>query len=657
MKDEFSEEQKGATKITTDANDNVYESLPFDNTQSFRDAQKSQLKAGVPAIYGNDGKTVVWDPTNWFRFIKEGEQYPENQAPGTVNPSLYRQAQLIHNHAGLFEVVKDRIYQARDYDLANVTFIKGETGIIVVDPLTSTETARQALQDYKACMNDGMKVVAVIYTHSHIDHFGGVEGVTDKEQPVDIYAPEQFMKAVANEYIFAGNAMQRRAGYMYGNHLSHDRKGLVSGGLGSTVSQGTYSLIGPNKYIYINDDIRKIKIDGLTFHFQLVPNTEAPAEMHFYIEEFKALCTAENATQTLHNVYTLRGAHIRDALAWSKDLDMAIELWGDKSEVLFGVHHWPVWGMEQILVHLRKQRDTYRYINDQTIRLMNHGYTMLEIAEKIKKLPKGLNYYWADRGYYGTINHNVKSVYVKNIGWFDGNPATLHEYPPEETGTMYVELMGGAEKVYSHALELFEKGDYRWVVQLLNLVIFAKTGDSDFVERIRGLQADALEQLGYQSESGPWRNFYLTGALELRCGAPQPVPDFTGVYSDILNCLSPDLFFDYMGILLKGPDADGKRIKLTFYFTERNQQFDLTMENSVLNHRRVEPDNKTSNIQTTIMTLTEIVNQTTTEKRLAKLYHFCETGRIIIGDDEKTKLVELLALLDSFPTTFNVVTP
>lgn len=576
------DERKDATEATQKMNEAVSKELPFDNHESFKLAGKNLLRPIPADPITKDGGIKIWDPKR-FDFVN-------GNAPATVNPSLWRQSKLT-NIGGLFEVVPG-IYQVRNYDLANMTIIECSGGIIIVDVLTCAETAKAALKLYYDWKGESRPVKAVILTHSHIDHFAGVinDYITKSDIEagrVKIYAPDGFVNSVYMENFYMGNVMGRRASYMYGNLLPGDEKGEVGAGLGTTRSTGSTTMVPEEHIISIKNTFERIQIENLTFEFQLVPGTEAPAEMHFYVPQYKALCTAENAVHTMHNVYSLRGAQIRDALSWSKDLNTALNRWGNKAEVYFGVHHWPVWENKKVIDYLKKQRDCYRYINDQTLRLANLGYKPVEIAEILKKLPPLLENDWDIRGYYGSLNHNVKSVYVKHIGWFDGNPATLHTYPPCEAGEKYVKFMGGAEELIKKAQDSYNNGDYRWVAEVMNHLIFADPCN----QKAKHLQACALEQLGYQAESGPWRNFYLTGAQELRNGVNKDKdkkansePSNSFLYSCPL-----DMFFDYMGMLLEGHKVREKTavINITIINNEgpiQSEEYQLTMENGVLNH-------------------------------------------------------------------------
>jgi alkyl sulfatase BDS1-like metallo-beta-lactamase superfamily hydrolase len=630
---------KDATAVTKAANAKLLKQLPFADRRDFEEADRGFI-AGLPndgVIKADDGR-VVWDLTR-FNFIKQGEP-----APDTVNPSLWRQSQLVIK-GGLYKVV-DRLYQIRTADLSNLTIVEGNTGIIIFDPLISAETARGALDLYYE-YRPNKPVVAVVHSHSHADHYGGVRGVVTEEDVKDgkvmIVAPVGFLKAAVAENVLAGNVMSRRASYMYGNLLSADPKGQVGAGLGMTTSNGTITLIPPTHEI--TETGQKMNIDGLDFEFLLAPDTEAPAEMHWYIEQLKALTAAENCCHTLHNTYSMRGTSCRDPQAWAKYLNQTIDMWGHKAEVMYGMHHWPVWGRERILEMLEKGRDGYRYINDQTLRLANHGYTPVEIAEQVE-FPPELASHWAMRPYYGSINHNVKATYTKYLGWFDGNPATLYTLPPEEAAKKYVAMMGGADKVVKGATAAFADGEYRWVAEVVKHVVFANPEH----DAARELLADAFEQLGYQSEAGPWRNFYLTGAKELREGVKQlPTPNTAS--PDSVRAMSLDLFFDYLGVRLNGPKAAGKKLTINFNFIDTGEKAVLFLNNAALNHS---PDRQDANADATL-TLT----RTALNKIILQESTFGEeikNGEVqVVGSLDKVQ--ELVSLLDSFEFWFNIVTP
>ncbi len=631
---------KPATDATKAANAKLLSELPFDNTKAFEDA-KAGFIAPLPdnGVIRNAQGQPVYDLSKFSSFIGQ-----DKQSPDTVNPSLWRQSQLLML-SGLYEVA-DGIYQVRGADLSNITFIEGPNGIVVVDPLISEETARYAL-DFYYQHRPRKPVVAVIYTHSHVDHYGGVRGVVSEDDvkagKVKIFAPEGFLDAAVSENVMAGNAMSRRASYMYGNLLPQDATGQVGAGLGPTTSFGTVTLIPPTDIVRQNGEMHRIA--GLRFEFWMAPDSEAPAEMFFYIPAMKALCTAEDATHTLHNTYSLRGAKIRNPLAWSKYLNEAIYEWGGDVEVLFAPHHWSMTGNGRIVEHLRRQRDLYRYVNDQALRLANHGYHMVEIAEMLQ-LPDGLEKDWSARGYYGSVNHDLKSTYVKYLGWFNGNPATLHEYPERIASTKYVEFMGGADEVLKKAKDSYDKGDYRWVAQVVNHVVSADPDN----EAARALQADALEQMGYQAESGPWRNFYLSGAKELREGVKQLGTPSTAS-PDTIRSMNLGLLFDYAAMRVNGDKAAGTSMKLNWNFTDTNEQFILELENSALSHiAGHQAKDADATVTLTRSRLDDILlGQTTFEKEVS--------GGSITVDGDAGKLGELLAMLDKFEFWFNIVTP
>ncbi len=635
----MSTKPKAATAVTRAANQSVLEHLPFEDKRDFEEAMRGFI-APLPnngVIMADDGR-VVWDMTR-FDFIQD-----DSPAPDTVHPSLWRQAQLILK-GGLFKVV-DRLYQVRNADLSNMTIVEGDTGLIIFDPLISAETARAALELYYA-HRPRKPVVAVVYSHSHVDHYGGVKGVVSEEDvqagKVMIVAPVGFVQAAVAENVLAGTVMSRRASYMYGNLLPPDPKGMVGTGLGMSTSNGTVTLIPPTHDI--TETGQKMTIDGLDFEFLLAPDTEAPAEMHWYIEQLKALTAAENCSHTMHNTYSMRGTSCRDSQAWSKYLNQTIDMWGHKTEVLYGMHHWPSWDHERVLEMLEKARDGYRYINDQTLRLANHGYTPVEIAEQVEFPPELANH-WAMRPYYGTLNHNVKATYTKYLGWFDGNPATLHTLPPEASAKKYVAMMGGADNVVEAAAKAFADGEYRWVAELVNHVIFAEPSH----QAARELLADAFEQMGYQAESGPWRNFYLTGAQELREGVKQ-LPTPNSASPDTVRAMTLDLFFDYLGIRLNGSRAAGKKITINFTFTDTGETAVLFLVNAVLNHSLDRHDpNADVNLTLTRTALNRIILQESTINDEIK------HGALQV-DGSLDTVRELVSLLDVFEFWFNIVTP
>jgi len=556
--------RKDATEATRAAHATVAASLPKDDGADFALAARGFIgsipDADVPGAWSQRP----------FAFL-EGER------PGTVNPSLWRQARLNALH-GLFEVTPG-VYQVRGFDISNITFIRGREGWIVIDPLTSAQPAAAALALVNAQLGQ-RPVTAVIYTHSHVDHYGGIMGVLSPEdlaRGVPIVAPEGFLQAAVAENVLAGNVMSRRATYMYGGLLPKDPKGHVDSGLGKGTSTGKVALVAPN--VSVSETGQRLTLDGVEIVFQVTPDTEAPAEMNFHFPQFGALCMAENCTCHLHNLYTPRGAQVRDAKAWAFYIDEALEMFGARSGVMFASHHWPRWGEDPIRVFLRKQRDLYKYIHDQTLRMANHGMNGPEIAE-VLKLPPTLEAEWHTRSYYGTLSHNAKAVYQKYLGWFDGNPANLNRHPPEAAGRRYVDAMGGPDRVLAEGRRAFAAGDYRWAAEIVGHLVFADPANAAG----RALQADALEQMGYQAESGPWRDFYLTGAQELR--KPRPKSDTPRQASaGQLRTLPADSLLDALSVRLNGLAAGADEIAFTLAFTDTGERFAVSIENAVLHHR------------------------------------------------------------------------
>ena len=546
------------------------ERLPLHDRQDFADAERGFVaRGGKRQITAADGR-VVWD-LDAYAFL-------DGPSPETVNPSLWRQSQLLTKD-GLFEVVPG-IYQVRGYDLSVMSVIEGDTGVIVVDPLISKETAAAAFALYQE--HRGKRpVAAMIYTHSHIDHFGGVKGIISQADVdaggVPVIAPEGFMAHAIVENVFAGTAMTRRAGYMYGAAVDKGPAGQIGAGLGQTTSTGEATLIAPT--IDITTTGQELTIDGVRIAFQVTPGTEAPAEMNFYLPDHHALCMAENTSHTLHNILTIRGAVIRDAHAWAHYLTETIELWGAELDVVFASHHWPTWERERAVEFLALQRDMYLYLHDQTLRMINQGFVGAEIAEMFQ-MPPALEAAWHTHGYYGSVSHNVKAVYQRYLGWYDGNPANLWPHPPVEAARRYVDAMGGADAAVEIARRAYEEGDYRWVAEVCKHIIFA---DDDNVEA-RTLQADALEQIGFGAENGTWRSAFLAGAKELRegnFGTPVAVP------ADLLGALTVPQIFDSIAIRVDGPRAWNEHLMMSWVITDTGTTYLTELRNGVLNHRTV----------------------------------------------------------------------
>ena len=631
---------KPATEATKAANTAVLKELPFNNKQAFEDSAR-----GLIAPLENNGVVknakgdIIWDLPK-FDFLKG-----DRPAPDTVNPSLWRQAQIMEHYTGLFKVT-DHIYQVRGLDISNITFIEAPKGVIVMDPLVSAEVAKAGLDLYRK--HRGNKpIVAVIHSHSHIDHYGGVKGVVSQEDidsgKVKIYAPAGFTEAALNENVIGGNRQTRLSGYQYSQLVEPGPTGSVTSGLGLINSRGTITFAVPTNVI--TKPVQKETIAGLDFEFMLAPDTEAPAEMFFYIPKYKALSTAEDAVHTQHNVYSLRGAKVRSAYNWAMYLKLANERWGDKAEVLYAPHHWPIWGKERISEHLTRQSAAYKYINDQSIRLANSGYDMVEAAEMIK-LPKSLQSEWGLRGYYGTTNHNVKAAVDKQFGWYNGNPATLHPLPRVDAAKRYVEYMGGADAILTKAKADFDKGDYRWVMQVLMQVVYADPGNMV----ARNLMADASEQLGYQSEAGTWRGWYMSAAKDLREGVkPMQVAVFAS--PDTVSAMPLELFFDYLSIRLNGPKAEGKIIKLNLNLPDTKDKYLLVVQYGVLQyHKGQQAKDADASLTMNRDTLNQIIGGG------LKVEQGITSGKIKLDGDSK-KFEEFVSLLDTFDPWYQVVMP
>jgi alkyl sulfatase BDS1-like metallo-beta-lactamase superfamily hydrolase len=629
---------KPATEATKRANAAVQEALPFNDKSDFEDAERGLVAKPDTLTIKDDKGNVVWDLESYKSYIGL-----DKAAPDTVNPSLWRNTQLNMQH-GLFKVA-NRIYQVRGYDLSNITFIRGNTGWIVFDPLISAETAKAAHE--LVTQHLGKRPIrAVIYSHSHIDHYGGVRGIVDEKDvragKVQILAPEHFTEHAISENVIAGNAMGRRAIYMYGALLPRNPEGGVNGGLGQTTSTGTAGLIVPSRFIKRTGE--EVTIDGVKMVFQMTPGTEAPAEMNTWFPDFKAMWMAENTTNTLHNLLTLRGAQVRDGLVWAKFLNETIETYGSGVTVKFQAHHWPMWGNAKIIDYWKKQRDLYKYIHDQSVNLMNKGYTGVEISNMVE-LPPELAKFWPNRGYYGSVKHNSRAVYQRYMGFYDGNPSTLDQLPPEEAAKKYVEYMGGAGAVLERAKSDFDKGEYRWVAEAVKQVVFADPDNHDAKE----LLADAYEQMGYQAESGPWRSIYLQGAYELRNGVPQGGGTNTAS-PDTIRAMPPEMLFDYFGVRLDGPKAAGKTIALNVTFTDLKKSYALTIENGVLNHSRRRAPKPDATVMLAKTTLDRIqIKDLSTEDAISQ-------GLLKI-QGSKESFEEFFSLLDDFPFWFNIVTP
>jgi alkyl sulfatase BDS1-like metallo-beta-lactamase superfamily hydrolase len=627
---------KDATPVTRALNRAVLEALPFADRQDFEDARRGFLGTLPEVEIRNDQGRVVWS-------LREYAFLATEDAPPTVNPSLWRQARL-NLHNGLFRVVEG-IYQIRGFDISNMTLIEGERGVIVIDPLISTETARAGLELYYG--HRGRRpVTAVIYTHSHTDHYGGVRGVVDQGEVragrVPVIAPDGFMEEIVSESVIAGSPMLRRAQFQFGSTLPKGPRGQVDAGLGKVTSRGTVTLIPPT--LAITQPFETHRVDGVEIVFQLAPETEAPAEMHMFYPGSRALNLAENATHNLHNTYPIRGAQVRDANGWAKYLDAALDRFGADAEVVFAQHHWPVWGGERLRDFLGTQRDLYKYLHDQTVRLMNRGLKPAEIAERLA-LPESLAATWHVRGYYGTLSHNAKAVYQRYLGWYDANPTNLNPLPPVERGRKYVEYMGGAEAARRRAREDLARGEYRFVAEAMSHLVFADPADAV----ARALGADALEQLGYQAESATWRNAYLLGALELRQGTPPAAA--RPVSPDVVRAMTLDLFFDYLAVRLDGERAQGRTLAINWVLPDIGQRYALTLANCALTYRA---DRLNPRADATVILARPVLDRLVL--REVSLEDAIKSGAVRI-EGAGARLAELFDLLDDFLLTFPIVEP
>lgn len=606
--------------------------LPFQDDADFRAADRGFIAALSPCVIRAADGRIVWD-NDAYAFL-------DGPAPTSVHPSLWRQSTLAAKQ-GLYEVVPG-IYQVRGLDISNVTFVETDNGIIVIDPLISTEVAAAALALYREHRGGARPVVAVIYTHSHVDHFGGVLGVTSQADvdagTVAVLAPEGFIEHAVSENVYAGPAMTRRATYMYGTLLPRGPMGQVGCGLGQAPSTGEVAVIVPTVDIATTGETHTI--DGVEIEFQMAPGTEAPAEMHFYFPRFRALCMAENATHNLHNLLTLRGAVVRDPHAWSGYLTEAIDAFADRADVVFASHHWPTWGRDSIVEFLSLQRDLYAYLHDQTLRLLNQGYTGVEIAEMFQ-MPPALERAWHTHGYYGSVSHNVRAVYQRYMGWFDGNPARLWPHPPEALAPRYVEAMGGIDRVVDLSQKAFDSGDYRWAATLLDHAVFTDSAHAG----ARALYSDTLEQLAYGAENATWRNFFLSGAMELRDGNVGTATTTTS--SSMLTQLTPEQIFDSLSIRVNGPRSWDLDVAVDVTLADTAVNYRLALRNGVLVHRKAAPDPATASVTVKLPGKIRLLSLATGD--------FASAGLELSGD--RGALQALVDVLDGPDPRFNIVTP
>jgi alkyl sulfatase BDS1-like metallo-beta-lactamase superfamily hydrolase len=638
------------TIATIKANQAVIEQLPFSNQQDFEDAQRGLIASLDSLVTSNAKDERVWD-MDAYKFM----QYKglNGDAPASVNPSLWRQANLNNIH-GLFKVSAG-IYQLRGFDLANMTLIEGDSGWIVVDPLTAKETSKVAF-DFAQKHLGSKPITAILFTHSHIDHFGGALGLVTveqvKQQGIRVIAPEGFTEEATSENIIAGTAMSRRSMYMYGKRLGRTERGHIGSGLGKGPAFGSFGILEPTELV--NHQTPVLNVDGINIEFQFTPGSEAPAEFTFYLPDHKAFCGAEVVSRNMHNLYTLRGAKVRDALKWSSYIEQARNRFAG-ADIYFGSHHWPMWGQDNIQDFLKLQRDGYKYIHDQSVRLFNGGATPNEVAEEIT-LPEALRTSFPNRGYYGTLKHNAKAVYQNYLGWYDANPANLDPLPPQNSAQRYIKLMGGIEQVVAQAQIAFDQaekdaGAYRWVAELLNKAVFAEPDHKE----AKALLAKTYDQLGYQAESAPWRDVYLSAAYELRHGGPDQGIDIA-LMRDILLQTPVERFFDTMSVRLNGPKAEGKDYTIKINFTDKNLSYVLNLENSVLYHQSSESSqNKTTApINATLNVKHELFIDMLIGRAGLKATLFSEDLSI---DGSKLDLLGFLSLFDRPMGDFNIVVP
>ena len=639
--EEENPEPKEATEYTKKKNTDFRKTLPMDDGTDASNVARGFIATRKNPIIEKQ-EPNAWQPISWDLSKSD---FVKGQAPETVNPSLWRQAGLNAQH-GLYEICED-FYQVRGFDTSNVTFIRGETGWVVIDPLTTAETAAAAYELVTEHLGF-REISAVIYTHSHLDHYGGILGIIERsrieKENIPIVAPEGFLHEAVAENVIAAPVMGRRATYQFGMLLPWNEKGHVDQGLGKGIPTGSSALVPPT--IEITETGQELTLDGVKIEFQLTPESEAPAEMHFFFPEYEVLCMAENCSGTMHNVLTLRGALVRDSLQWSRYIDEAIDRWGDSSQIVFASHGWPHWGQEAVKGYLTRQRDLYRWLHDQAMRLANLGYTPNEIAAEVD-LPPGL---WDDymcHGYYGTVSHNVRAVYQRYIGFYDGHPSSLDPFTPVDAGKKYVDFMGGIDALLEKARAAFESGDYRWVAEVLRHAVFADPQNN----QVRLLQADAFEQLAYQAESGPWRDIYLTGAQELRNGSIN-IPVLQRPRLEVAKGMTLGQIFDFLAVKVDGPTA----IKLgpvliNWSFTDTGETALLELSNGTL-HSKIGSFSKSADV--IVSSSRDVI-----EELIATEYSLSQAigdERVKISGDSE-KILNLWETFTDFPLFWPIIEP
>ncbi|WP_412471639.1 alkyl/aryl-sulfatase [Halobacteriovorax sp. RT-1-4] len=636
----FTNDPKPASRHTLDSHKAVSQELNFDDDRDFKDSQKGFIAKLEGPIKSKDGMKEIFDPAK-FPSLTQGKP------PETVNPSLWRQSQLTSIN-GLFRVT-DHIYQVRGIDLANVSFIRGKKGWIVIDPLMTTETAKTALELVRKNV-ENLPVTAIIFTHSHLDHFGGVYGIASKRElesgKIQVIASKDFVYESVSENVIAGTAMSRRAEYMYARTLDFGPQGSVGTGLGSYTANGEYAIAKPTTII---DRDKSLVVDGVTIEFMFTPGAEAPTEMMAYFPRDNALCGAEILSHTMHNIQTLRGAQVRDSLKWSKHIQRGLEKYS-KAEVLFNSHHWPTFGNDRVVSHMASQRDLYKFIHDQSVNRLNKGLSGTELSDSIK-LNRNLARNFANRGYYGSLSHNTRAVYDKYLGFFDGNPAHLNPLPEVESAKRTIAYMGGAGDVLEMAIKDYKIGEYRFVAEVLNKLVFAQPKNV----KAKQLLADTYEQLAYQSENATWRNFYVQAAQELRYGVGRPAPATAS--PAILSQMDTELLLDYLSVRVNSEKANGTDLTLELNITDRNQRYYLTLRNSVLNYSKKRPQEQNRQLASDDNASINLKHGQLVKLAMGAV-SFAELDEKNINYSGDKKVFDALnETLDTFPNTFNIVTP
>ncbi len=624
---------KEATEYTKQANEAVYGEIDFKDTDEYDNATKGLIAAPETLEITDENGKVVWS--------QDAYTFLEDDASDTANPSLWRNAQL-NNIYGLFEVT-DGIYQVRGYDMSNITFIESDNGWIVFDPLMSIECSQAAKELVDEYLGE-RDIMGIVISHSHINHYGGIKGiVTDEyveENDIPIIVPEGFEEHAVSENVYAGTAMSRRASYQYGTYLDQSETGKLSIGIGMGQSTGTTSYMSPT--MEITETGQTVTVDGVTMEFQLTPGTEAPAEMNTWFPDKNALWIAENCTGTMHNLYTLRGAEVRDGLEWAKYLLETLDLYGEDVETVFQSHNWPHWGNETINTYIEDTAVAYKFINDQTLMYINQGYTETEIANMIE-LPEDLQKVWYIRQYYGTVSHNAKAVYQKYMGWYDANPVNLAELTPTESAEKYVEYMGDTDEILKKAMEDYENGEYQWVAQITNILVYVDPDNMD----ARYLCADALEQLGYQAESGTWRNAYLAGAKELREGTIIDDSTRASQTTDIAQSMDTELLLDYLAINIDSNAAENLSFTANLIITDTEKEFLLTVKCGILLYT----EGKTSDDADVTWTTTKAGLSALAYSRIESL------DDVFVQDGDTELLPSLMTYIQTYDRYFNIIEP